>query len=389
MKNHFVHFFQSSSKSNPTYLLLLSFLILVAFVGCSVESSNEPLFLKSSNEPALEEFDSTKTQDTLVVAVLNQTIGFQVQNLLFTNQDDSMNVFRNMEALWEQYERNRPNERLKIQADSFAFYDPDVIALQEVMVFLKDGEINSDYITDLPQLIQAAGGSEYVTHFQKMNELELKLQARVGDSLNDGTELEKDSLLDLKFYEGNAILVKKSLTIVADGVDMFKSILGVPFLEDKIFYSERGNVWAKVQKGKKVFEVGSNHLEVSILATQSKNQAAELLIAMDGRRDPEIAQIIVGDLNYTPGTGTHEILSSTNTFMDLRELGSSDGVSCCQALDGAELTMENVLDYALVRNVVGGEVSYHPLGPIVIEGAPPLWAADHALLIAKIYAQSK
>lgn len=365
--------------------LTLGFSLLLG--ACSESTSPEEV---NSKNP-LQTLDESLERDTLTLAVLNQTIGFRIESFALLDKNDSLNVFRSLQSIWDEYQSNEPATRLQMQAEKFAELAPDVIALQEVMTFFKDGVADTDFSGDIVGLIEAAGGPTYQLHFEKVNDLSLQIQAYAGDSILNEV-LTQDSLLDFRFYEGNALLIKEGIEIVEQSMDEFESVLKVPVLGAP-FTSERNNTWALIKKDGYLWEVGSTHLEVSGFASFSKGQAGELLVASEARLVDSIPQVVAGDLNYPFNSGTHEILTSNGDFYDLNQFDpnwdpeDSTHVSCCQELISDTTSQSSLLDYILARNIVDGSVEYSLVGPKAISGNRTLWGADHSLVYGTLIAQ--
>jgi len=145
--------------------------------------------------------------------------------------------------------------------------------------------------------------------------------------------------------------------------------------------------WASIDgefQGKE-FRFATTHLEIEDSAAVQEAEGREFLA---GPAKGGGAVIAVGDFNSAAdGSTTATYANLTKSwFTDAWALNGDDpGLSCCQdpMLTNPTSLAHSRLDFVLTHGAVSA-VEAHMVGDSPFEAAPPLWASDHAGLVATI-----
>jgi endonuclease/exonuclease/phosphatase family metal-dependent hydrolase len=326
--------------------------------------------------------DTTRVSDTLKFATFNMSVGFPVSQLLFTDMADQVVAYNVLDSLFKRFQRTLPHDRIKGMAKAIIDLDLDVVGLQEVMTFTKDGVVYADYLPDLVKAIGDLGGPAYHPISHPLNDTVL-------------TGSKNGTAITIHFHEGNAFLVKPGIAIQDSARFMYFSLL--PIATSANTYTQRclGYLKLKTPKGV-IWQVYTTHLEVFV--DFSSSQALEIRRFVDSLklRDPagrETApQIVMGDFNVEPNKNAHTVMQEGG-FSDTFDTASADpGYTCCvenSALWRPDTTFSNRrLDYIFSRHIV--KVLEHRVTlKDSIQAANGSWVlpSDHRAVWAKIVAQ--
>lgn len=367
--------------------ILLSALCALGFWACSSKGSSDS---STQSSPKLQTENAAKTQDSLKVGTLNIAIGFDVASLVGAIFSDSATVYQKLDTIDQDFVQSEPLVRMGKIADSLIKADLDVIALQETLNLRGSRIGDVDFIQVLMDSIKAKGGPEYIVHKIPMNDLHLVMPpVDKQHQLIPG----KDTI-DLKFSEGNAILVKKGIEVAQVDSIRFKYIFGPLHFKslDLDFSSQRGAIGVKLRKpGQREFQVWSTHLEVEF-GDVAKNQAQELLDFLDSKRDSNYTQVVLGDLNFEPKVGGAAMLTADDAFADAWDYSTNGAASltCCQVIPDNVMADKSTrrIDYVLFRDgLKATQVERSWIGPFTGPSANWFYGTDHALVRATLISQ--
>jgi endonuclease/exonuclease/phosphatase family metal-dependent hydrolase len=350
---------------------LLTVAALVLAVACSDESSHDGGPFGPETEPEA----SQSPLSTVTVMTRNMYVGADVDAVIeaLVSPDPADDQAALIGAITTLQETAYPARAAAI-ANEIAGARPHVIGLQEVSkVDISLPPLGVDVHLDfLPRLLAelAARGLRYDVAATMRN---IEAAPFPGVSLVDEDVL----LVDPDRVEVHATDARRfsaNVGPVAPGVVL-----------------ARGWVSASVTVGGRTYTVASTHLEsggVAGLDQLRAAQAAELAGALSGAAPA----ILVGDLNDVPGSPMYQVLSGagfTDVWAELR--GAAVGHTCCHdsGLSNQVPRFDERIDYILVRDsdpvkgriwLVGEVPADQVNGP-----SHPLWASDHAGLIARLF----
>ncbi|MDB5049625.1 MAG: Endonuclease/exonuclease/phosphatase [Fibrobacteres bacterium] len=357
-------------------------LVLLAASACSKHDadfgSNGPVFTNDAFVP----YDPSKPADTLRFGTLNMSIGFPVSQLLFTDMSDTAVAYVVLDSLFKRYQRTLPTERIKGMAATLIDSNMDVVGLQEVMSFSKDGVKVNDFLSELVADIKAAGGPAYQAISCPLNDTVLA-------GRKDGKSI------SIAFHEGDAILVHPRVQILDSARFLYFSLLPIP--TNAGTKTQRALQYAKLKGPHNiVWQVYNTHLEV--FEDYSSSQALELRRLVDSVKIQDAAkrdgapQIVLGDFNVDPNTNAHNVMQEGG-FEDTFDTASVDpGFTCCvaaSALWAPDTTFSNRrIDFVFGRHMV--KVVDHMValkGPIVTGSGVKVLATDHRMIMTRIVGQ--
>jgi endonuclease/exonuclease/phosphatase family metal-dependent hydrolase len=325
--------------------------------------------------------DASRPQDTLRCATLNMSVGFPVSQLIFTDMADPEVAYVTMTGLYDRYLRTQPKDRIKAMAHAIDSLKLDVIGLQEVLQFKRDGMVVNDYLPELIEAIKAEGGPAYQVFSVALN-----------DTVLSGAK--GDSSIRIDFHEGNALLVHPALTVLAADSLFFYNVFRLT--SESPTKSERALQYAKVRTPRGVvWQLYTTHLEV--FPDFSSNQAAELVRFQqlhEVRKGGLTAapQVILGDFNENAGEGAHRVLQDAGFSDTFDSTHSDSATTCCVAASALWLPdtafSERRIDYIMARHWVKTVEHATALrGPFTSGDGIRLWASDHRMLHAVLVAQ--
>jgi endonuclease/exonuclease/phosphatase family metal-dependent hydrolase len=326
--------------------------------------------------------DTAKPSDTLKFVTMNMSIGFPVAQLLFTDMADPVVAYDVLDSLFKRYQRTLPKERIKGMAKAIIDMDPDVVGLQEVMSFTKDGVLADDYLPDLVKSIKEQGGPEYQAYSIPLNDTVLT------GSLNGNS-------IRVAFHEGNAMLVRPGIEILERARFIYFTLLPIPTAANTSTQRALGYMKLKTPKGV-TWQVYNTHLEV--IKDISSSQALEIRVLVDSLKLRDTAgmetapQIVLGDFNADPNTNAHTVMQEGG-FRDTFDTTSADpGFTCCidnSTLWNASSAFSNRrIDFIFSRHIV--KVLDHKVAlKDSIQTASGAWIlpSDHRAVVSQIVGQ--
>ncbi|HSQ42256.1 MAG TPA: endonuclease/exonuclease/phosphatase family protein [Fibrobacteraceae bacterium] len=365
----------------PIYALLLPGVLSFSLLACGDKggSSEDP---GKENVGLQAEIDGAST-DSLTIATLNLSVGWNAEDLVLKDLSDSDIVYHEMHNLYDQYLDSDAPRRMRVIAAILAEHPVDVLCLQETQVMQIGDTLDFHFVDTLLADMKALDSTQEWTVFrQEMNQITLAV-----DTVDSATGIELGSM-DLNFWEGNAILVRSSLEVLGDTSAIYESWVNFQILGDTIG-SHRGYQRALVRTpGGALWQIFNTHLEVEILP-RNGTQGLELNeIAWNAWQGLDSgAQVLVGDLNSKTGTnGVGYLTNSTTGMLDAWEVvgqPDSSGYTCCLAdfTDSTD-TYDRRIDYVLGRNIL--DVSSVERVGLFHDG---FWGSDHAMVRATLKQQ--
>ncbi|MDQ3000904.1 MAG: endonuclease/exonuclease/phosphatase family protein [Fibrobacterota bacterium] len=364
------------------FLFLAAAAAMIAAVACSKHDtdfgSNSPLYTNN----AYVAFDSAKPADTLRFASLNMSIGFPVSQLLFTDMADTAIAYVVLDSLVKRYQRTLPSERIKAMAKIIVEHDLDVVGLQEVMSFNKDGVKINDFLSELVDQIKVIGGPAYQVIDNPLNDTVL------AGRLNGKS-------ISIAFHEGNAMLIRPGLQILESASFMYFTLL--PIATEAGSKSQRALQYAKLRSSKGIFwNVYNTHLEV--FQDISSSQALELRRLVDSvkiqnsAKEDGAPQIVIGDFNVNPNEDAHTVMQEGG-FKDTYDTSATDpGFTCCITAstlwDPKSHFSNRRIDFVFGRHMV--KVTEHRVlmkDPIILASGDSLLLSDHRMVVTSIVGQ--
>jgi endonuclease/exonuclease/phosphatase family metal-dependent hydrolase len=288
-------------------------------------------------------------------------------------------------GMWKNVERSKPEERMAGIAEVIERNEPDLVGLQEAVVWRTGGLLGGkadDVKYDFVKLILSdlrRRGLEYRVVARSTN-ADIDFPARVGGSIKKLRMTDQDVIL---------ARVGRGVRVLEGRNGNYKSTfrLRLPGLGKGYDY-KRG--WAYVDaevQGQSVRFV-TTHLEVFSKDVQ-QDQAKELL---DGPARARAPVILVGDLNADADRDapSYRLLRERGRLRDAwTDVRRDDpGPTCCQADDyrNRESTLERRIDVVLYD----GSADFRPTRATRVGQDPQdktpsgLWPSDHAAVIADL-----
>ena len=267
-------------------------------------------------------------------------------------------------------------------ADEIAYYEPDLIGLQEVAEWTTAGPTipGTDFLDVLMQDLEDRDLSYSVAA--------VSYNSQIGFlPLVSPCELTDFGACLLAYQDRDVILVNDStanLDVFNPQSALYEAQAVIPTAVGP-FSFDRG--WASVDgtfEGKR-FRLVSTHLETGAFADVQEAQAAELLA---GPAKTDGAVIAVGDFNSrADGSSTASYAMLTKSYFDdaWHAVGEGVGFTCCESETLTNPVSEHssridlVLTHAAARAQQAEVAGTTPFQP-----TPPFWPSDHAGVISII-----
>ncbi len=327
--------------------------------------------------------DTVKALDTLRFATLNMSIGFPVSQLLFTDMANDTIAYVVLDSMYRRYIRGRPKDRIKAMARAIDSLKLDVVGLQEVMAFKRDGILVNDFLAELTADIIAMGGPAYQV-----------LSAPLNDTVLAGAKGGKT--INIAFHEGDAMLVNPAFKILDSANYMYFSLLEIPTAAGT--YTERAMQFVKFETPKKrTWQAWNTHLEVVLYNSSSQASELKKKISEKSLKDStgkDAAPIIVlGDFNVDPNTNAHTVMQEGGFSDTYSKVGlDTADASCC--VDGSALWSPDTtfsyrrIDFIFARHILGvTENAVNVRGAFIAEDGTRLLATDHRMVRATVVGQ--
>jgi endonuclease/exonuclease/phosphatase family metal-dependent hydrolase len=268
-------------------------------------------------------------------------------------------------------------------ADEIKSNKPDLVGLQEVSLWRTQnpsdffgpnaGDPFLDFLTIL-QANLAAKGLNY-------NVVSTSTNADVEAPFFNGTGYQ-----DIRLTDRDVILAKAGTTTSNPQNGNYAVNLSLPTVVGSTVTFTRGWTSVDVRKDGKTFRFFNSHLETEDAPPVQVAQGSEALGIINASPYPTI---VVGDYNSAAdGSTTPTYANLTATLKDAwkQANGSNPGYSCCQneLLTNATSLNHERIDLVLTKGKWAAKsASLVGATPFRLS-PPPLWAADHAGVVAKL-----
>jgi endonuclease/exonuclease/phosphatase family metal-dependent hydrolase len=302
-------------------------------------------------------------------------------------------------GLWRTMQASDLPGRAKLLAEEIATAKPDLVGLQEAVIFYKQtpGDftfanplVNADKVElDFVQLLLAelaARGSEYVTAATLVN---TDVEFPAADDV---------APFDVRMKDRNVILSRKDLPVLDPQARRYPSHLKftVPFLMPTGAPVDlvRGVVYVKVIAQGAPFVFATTHLEVSgggndprasmLLMPLQEAQAVDLVEALKTVAGPVV---LVGDFNSPAGAAMPRSYNTiTGAFTDAfaKTNPGMPGFTCCTEITAPAPMPTSRIDLVFFRGGVTAQ-AVELVGLDPTKRSPMgLWASDHAGVVASL-----
>jgi endonuclease/exonuclease/phosphatase family metal-dependent hydrolase len=300
------------------------------------------------------------------VATYNLYLGADLSGLLGDPPPEESEARRN--EAQRQLETTAFPARARMIAKALSAEQVDLVGLQEVCVWKRDGEVVWDYCRLLLEELDALGTPYDVVAGQPSFH-------------GAGTVEAGEQAVTLELHGRNAVLLRRGSAIEAEASDsgLFGSALRVPLMGGAEVSIERGWCSVRCVVGGARFTFVDTHTEAYDPASRDRQRDELVAVLPDG------PLVLVGDFNATPDeVGMPE---------DLRDAWSEAGgtedpnaaATCCQAADlrNADSELSERIDYVWVRGL--GVESCVRIGAHAEECARRArWPSDHAGVVATL-----
>ena len=288
--------------------------------------------------------------------------------------------------LWDTVEQSRIPERAAAMAKQIRREKPDLVALQEAVIWRTGSPFSSsspddvryDFVDSL--LDKLSSGKARYKLVSRATNADWEFPARVGSSIRDVRMTDQDVIL-ARVGPGSRVRI-----LDADHGNYRHSFaVNAPVIGDELDFT-RGwaSVDARVGKRGPKFRFINTHLEVFNASIRDRQTRALL----DGPADTRRPVIIAGDINAGPGTSTYRLL--TNAGLDdawSQARPQESGPTCCQDDDlrneRSELSsrIDLVLFDADDFDATAADRVGHRRADRTSTG---LWPSDHAGLVTRL-----
>jgi endonuclease/exonuclease/phosphatase family protein len=324
-----------------------------------------------------------KSDDKITLMTRNLYQGVDLSPL--ATATNPTEFFKAVGAAYNRMQATNFLERAKVLAGEIVRASPDLIGLQEAVLFRTqipaDGpttpatNVSYDFIQILVDALKDRGVHYTTAVVQTGFDIEAPGSFATGP-------------MDVRLTDRDAILVRENIKDFG-----LSNAQGAQFAAKSSFPSPFGSVnfpcsWVSVDvtfRGGNKVRIISTHLE-PISPSIQISQATELL---NGPGNTRLPSILIGDFNSNAdGTGTQTYPNLINAgFKDAWTLrGQGNGSTCCQRADllNPESTLNRRIDLALFRGDVKVQ-SVQLTGNTTKERTPSNhWPSDHAGLVTKL-----
>ncbi len=318
--------------------------------------------------------------DDLSVMTQNLYIGTDLQAVFAATSFPAL--LAGVESEWAKVQSTNFPERAHAIAATIDEHDPDVISVQEAILFrtgpafdpAQATDVRYDYLQILIDALAARG---------------LRYEAAAVVT-NADIELPTGTLgIDIRVTDRDALLVRsaphgRGVEVVAAASGNYVARASLPSVAGPLVL-QRGWVSVDVRSHGRTVRVVGTHLEVSTSPVVQAAQASELL---NGPANTSMPVILAGDFNSAAAGTVH----ATPTYAMLRAAGfddawaerrpREDGFTCCQAADLRNVTsqLNARIDLILMR----GRFEVETVRRLIGQTPSGLWQSDHAGVVADL-----
>lgn len=285
--------------------------------------------------------------------------------------------------LWHQVQATQFPVRAVHLAAEIAEAKPDLVGLQEVTLYrvgtagdpAPATEVRLDFLAVLQKELRARG---------------LRYDVAVSQDAFDGELTAFDwappagsgGLVDIRLTDRDVILVRRgpktaNLKVSNPQGGIFRSALSLPVLGQPLPIA-RGWTSVDVKHRGREFRFVNTHLE-AFDQRIALRQAHELLAI--GPAATRMPVVLVGDFNSAPGEAAYRAITAAG-FADVAVGGPP---TCCYdaSLANPAATLETRIDLVFHRGPIRAR-SVERIGAEPVRSTPPLWASDHAGILAEL-----
>jgi endonuclease/exonuclease/phosphatase family metal-dependent hydrolase len=343
--------------------------------------------------------DERRTIDTMT---MNLYIGAGVERVMQVDQSDTEALVEAVTEVYYELVASNPKARLQAVADQIADRRPDIVAVQEATLLRvqSPGDIITgnmepnaetvvfDYLKILVDALKARGAHYAVVSASNEWDIEMPMLNMQTGAIDDVRQTDREAILIRTDHPRDELKVSHP----RHG-NFINSLQPIPGSE---FSLTRGWCSVDVSTQSQKFRYISVHLEEEFFSEIQKRQVDELL---GGPAHTTMPVIVAGDFNSDPfnrdiysGALAYNAMRTAGHFTDtwavLHPHNRRGGLTWGHDEYLADRTVHfnRRIDFVFFRGC-----DFDPLNaePIDIEvrhakGRPPLWASDHAALVASL-----
>jgi endonuclease/exonuclease/phosphatase family metal-dependent hydrolase len=302
-------------------------------------------------------------------------------------------------ALWKSMKASDLPGRAKLLADEISAAKPDVVGLQEAIVFYKQTpsdftahpmpnatEVEFDYVQTLLAELAARGTTYVAAVVADHTDVELPAD----DDAHPGEKF------DVRMTDRDAILVRADRMATNPQKMLFPThlLFNVPFnTNGPMVNLVRGLTWVSVVVDGAPFTFANTHLEVgggtnaqaqTVLTPLQENQANDLIKMLASVTGP---LVLVGDFNSAAnGSTTHSYATIAQSFTDAFAKVSPGvpGFTCCTDIAAPASMAGERIDIVFYRGGVGAQDVQLVGTDAAKKTAGGLWPSDHFGVVATL-----
>jgi len=352
--------------------LYIFLIIIILFIACDDE------YKPNDNEP--------KEYDTLSVMSYNLYFGANIFPLLLSESVDDL-AENTLPIYKEILEANDFNDRGKKIAEMIAENDIDIVCLQEVAKFYSQEK--SDYIdsnvTPNADILEIDYLDVIMSNLNALGKDYVLISYTNNSDEEFPSTFDNINYFDIRMVEGDAIIAKSSLNIVAENSLRYTDNIrfSLPAFPIDTISLYKSVTYAQIYG----VTLANTHLEIGLGDTQER-QADELLDLFSDRDNV----ILAGDFNSGPQeSGGFETPSYENIlleYLDTYEEINPGGelYTCCQdSLNQVENSATSRIDIVFYKGNRLKVLDFYPLGNTIeskTDGGR--WASDHIAVVSVI-----
>jgi endonuclease/exonuclease/phosphatase family metal-dependent hydrolase len=347
--------------------------------GCAADNATTPAAVESS--PEFSRGSDWGARHELVVMSQNMYVGADVDAIITAlatpdPNDDFPTLLAQIGVLRE---TDFPT-RARAFADAIARTRPHVVGLMEVSkidIDLTALGVDVTYHVDFLQELNRALHRRHLHYRVAGIEQNFVAAPLPGVSLTDYDALLVDARRVRVGHEIVARTYATNIGAVAPGVTLTRGFVSVPIEVDGVHY-----------------RVTSTHPEADLGGVKLNSLRAAQMQELVGVIGDARHAVIMGDLNDFPGTPMYQVLLDagfTDAWVALR--GEEEGFTCCHASNLTDArTLNQRIDYVFARGLgdhhdpLDGFIRRIGVRPGEMVAGPlhPIWASDHAGLVANL-----
>lgn len=285
--------------------------------------------------------------------------------------------------LWHQVQFTDFPRRAQALAAEIAEEKPDLIGLQEVTLYrvgtpgdpASATQVRLDFLDELLRALAQRGQRYEVASSQAAFDGELTAFDWAPPAGTGG-------LIDVRLTDRDVILARKgpetaNIKVSNAQGGLYENALVLPVLGQPLRI-DRGWTSVDVKHRGRSFRLINTHLE-AFAQPIAQLQAQELLTS--GPVQTDLPVVLVGDFNSAPGEAAYQAIRAAG-FTDV---GEGSGPTCCydDALADPSAQLDTRIDLVFTRGPIKAR-AVKRVGVRLFQAQPPLWASDHAGVVAEL-----